>query len=580
MTTSHETEQPRAITIEFDVPATMRDGTVLRANVYRPTGEGRWPVLLFRTPYGKEGVTTEFDPVPAARRGYVVIAQDTRGCGRSEGEFVPFIYDANDGADSVDWAAALPYADGQVGMFGSSYDGFDQWSAASQQPSALKAMVPWNSPSDPFDGQSYRGGAFEFGLHASWHLSMGFGVLARRLQDAPDVLGEAVRQQSRELDNLVPVGYWSLPLAQFAPLRRNDVGPVFFDEIAGAMDRTARVWEALDIPAIHDRVQAATLNVGGWYDLFVSGTIDNFTAMRARGRPTRLLIGPWTHSERSSPVVGELNFGVGSQLAAIDLGLSLSDRQLRWFDHWLKGIDTGIMAEPPIKLFVMGANVWRDEEEWPLARAVDTRYYLRAGGHLSQEPPGAEEPDRYAYDPANPVPTLGGAFAMAPGYAAGPFDQRPIEARPDVVVFTTSPLEDDTEVTGPIEVRLWATSSAPDTDFVARLVDVYQDGRSINLTDGIIRARYRNFHLGEPPSLIEPGRPYAYAIDLWATSNVFKAGHRIGLQVTSSNFPRWDRNPNTGHAFGADAELQVAHQEILHDGAHPSHVRLPLIPMG
>jgi hypothetical protein len=244
----------------------------------------------------------------------------------------------------------------------------------------------------------------------------------------------------------------------------------------------------------------------------------------------QVVAGPLEARPRSSPVVGQLNFGFGSQLAAIDLRLSLSDRQLRWFDHWLKGIDTGIMAEPPIKLFVMGANVWRDEEEWPLARAVDTRYYLRAGGHLSQEPPGAEEPDHYAYDPANPVPTLGGAILLAPEYAAGPYDQRPIEARPDVVVFSTSPLVDDTEVTGPIEVRLWATSSAPDTDFVARLVDVYPDGRSINLTDGIIRARYRNFHLGEPPSLIEPGRPYEYAIDLWATSNVFRAGHRSGCR--------------------------------------------------
>jgi putative CocE/NonD family hydrolase len=569
--------QPQAITIDFDVPATMRDGTVLRANVYRPTGVGRWPVLLFRTPYGKEGVTV-LDPVQAARRGYVVVAQDTRGCGSSEGDWVFYTAEVNDGADTVAWAATLPYADGQVGMFGGSYCGIDQWAAASQQPAALKAMVPWIAGGDPFDGHGYRGGAFEFGGPASYHLEMGLGVLARRHQDAPDALAEAVRQLSREVDELVPVGYWSLPLAQFAPLRRNDVGPDFFNEVAGAMDRTAPVWTGLNVPAMHDRVQAATFNIGGWYDFFLSGTIANFNAMRARGRPTKLLIGPWTHSNQSSRVVGQINFGYGSQLAAIDLGLSLSDRQMHWFDHWLKGIDTGLMAEPPIKLFVMGANVWRDEEEWPLARAVDTPYYLRAGGHLSPEPPETEEPHRYAYDPAHPVPTLGGPHILPGEFPKGPYDQRPIEARPDVLIFTTSPLERDTEVTGPIEVRLWATSSAPDTDFVARLVDVYPDGRSINLTDGIIRARYRNFHLGEPPSLIEPGRPYEYAIDLWATSNVFKAGHRIGLQVTSSCFPRWDRNPNTGHAFGADAELRVAHQEVLHDAAHPSHVRLPLIP--
>jgi putative CocE/NonD family hydrolase len=226
----------------------------------------------------------------------------------------------------------------------------------------------------------------------------------------------------------------------------------------------------------------------------------------------------------------------------------------------------------------MGANVWRDEAEWPLARAVDTPFYLRQGRRLSVEQPGAEEPDRYDYDPADPVPTLGGAILMTPEYVRGPVDQRPIEERPDVLVYTTTPLERDTEVTGPIEVQLWATSSAPDTDFVARLVDIYPDGRSINLTDGIIRARYRDFRTGAPPSLIEPGRAYEYAIDLWETSNVFKAGHRIGLHVTSSSFPWWDRNPNTGHPLGADAELRVAHQEILHDHTHPSYVRLPLIP--
>ena len=236
-----------------------------------------------------------------------------------------------------------------------------------------------------------------------------------------------------------------------------------------------------------------------------------------------------------------------------------------------------MMAEAPIKLFVMGANVWRDEQEWPLARAINTPWYLHANGELSRERPGGEAPDRYDYDPTDPAPTRGGALVMTPEYRSGPFDQRAIEARPDVLVYTTSPLERDTEVTGPITVHLWAVSSAPDTDFVARLTDVFPDGRSFNLTDGIVRARYRGFAQGEPPSPIKPGRPYEYVIDLWATSNVFKAGHRIGLQVTSSCFPRWDRNPNTGHPFGADAELRVAHQEILHDREHPSHVVLPMV---
>jgi putative CocE/NonD family hydrolase len=236
-----------------------------------------------------------------------------------------------------------------------------------------------------------------------------------------------------------------------------------------------------------------------------------------------------------------------------------------------------VLAEPPIKLFVMGANVWRDEHEWPLARAVETPYYLHADGLLSPERPGDEPPDRYAYDPASPVPTRGGAIHMAPEFPPGPQDQRPIEARDDVMVYTTPPLERDTEVTGPVRMHLWATSSAPDTDFVVRLTDVFPDERSYNLADGIIRARYRDCSRGAPPSLVEPGRPYEYVIDLWATSNLFRAGHRLRVQITSSSFPRWDRNPNTGHPLGADAELQVAYQEILHDLAHPSRIVLPIV---
>ena len=250
--------------------------------------------------------------------------------------------------------------------------------------------------------------------------------------------------------------------------------------------------------------------------------------------------------------------------------------QLRWFDHWLKGIDSGMLAEPPVRLFVMGANVWRDEAEWPLARAGNTPFYFHADRTFTTDPPDAERPDWFTYDPASPGPTHGGALLMSPEFPSGPYDQRAIESRPDVLTYTTAPLERDTEVTGPVSVELWACSSAPDTDFVARLVDVYPDGRAYNLTDGIIRARYRDYPLAE--SLIEAGRPYRFNIDLWATSNVFKAGHRIRVQITSSNFPRWDRNPNTGHPFGQDAELRTADQTILHDREHPSHILLPLVP--
>jgi len=301
--------------------------------------------------------------------------------------------------------------------------------------------------------------------------------------------------------------------------------------------------------------------------------------MRALGRPTKLLIGPWTHLQSQMPV-GELNFGFASQASFMNLQFDMDRLQLRWFDHWLKGIDTGMLAEPPISLFVMGANVWRNEQEWPLARAVATAYYLHADGVLSAvEPAGSEPADRFVYDPANPVPTHGGALLMAPEYVAGPVDQRGIEARADVLTYTSAVLDRDMEVTGPVGVTLWACSSAPDTDFVARLVDVYPDGRAYNLTDGIIRARYRNGFLAE--QFLEPGVAERFDIDLWATSNVFRAGHRIRVQITSSNFPRWDRNPNTGKPLGSDteAELRKAEQTILHDREHPSHIQLPLVPV-
>jgi putative CocE/NonD family hydrolase len=561
-----------AVLVELDVPVPMRDGVRLRANVYRPP-EGRWPVLLTRLPYGKDLPlgTAILDPVQAARRGYVVIVQDTRGRLASEGDWQPFINEAKDGVDTIAWAAELPYGDGQVGMYGTSYFGFTQWSSAVLGPPALKVLIPFLTWADPLNGLAFRGGALELGVNAHWGLQMGLDGLVRQFGTDPRALYAAIAALAREIDQLGPYGYAALPLAEFAPLRRQPVLPAFFDRIAQPNDPDPL--EPLTIAGKYDQVDVPTFNVGGWYDIFLGDTIATFQAMRSLGRPTKLLIGPWTHTRHTNPI-GELNFGFGSQITFINLQADFARVQLRWFDHWLKGIDTGLMAEAPIRLFVMGANVWRDEQEWPLARARETRFYLRMNGELSTEAPDAEAPDRYRYDPSDPVPTQGGALLMPPEFLTGPLDQRSIDARPDVLTYTTQPLERDTEITGPVRVQLWACSSAPDTDFVARLVDVYPDGRAYNLTDGIIRARFRD---GRSASLLQPGRPYSFDIDLWATSNVFKAGHRIRLQVCSSNFPRWDRNPNTGHPFGQDDELRVAEQTILHDAEHPSHVVLSLV---
>lgn len=580
------------ITVDFDVPARMRDGVILRANVYRPVGEGTWPVLLTRLPYGKDfpGGTSVMDPAQVARHGYVVIVQDTRGRMTSEGEWAPFNNEANDGYDTIQWAAQLPFSNGSVGMYGASYFGFTQWSAAVLTPPALRAMVPFITWNDPLNGVVFRGGALELGSAANWNLMMGLDVMMRRYRDNPQALGRAIYMLAQEMDALGKAGYWALPLREFGPMRRHDIASNVFEAIESPMDR--ELTEPMTIVGKHENVTVPSLNVGGWYDIFLQDTISNFTTMREQGatpeaRSSKLLIGPWAHGVVSNPI-GDMNFGFGATAGLIDLQIDFVSMQLRWFDHWIKGVDTGILREAPIKLFVMGANVWRDEQEWPLARAVDTPFYLHSGGQantlqgnggLSTGAPGDEPFDQYTYDPANPVITRGGALLMSPEYRPGPFDQTPVEMREDVLVYSTPVLEQNMEVTGPITVHLWAASSAPDTDFVARLADVHPNGYAQNLTDGIIRARYRNFAQGATPSLIEPDTAYEYEIDLWATSNVFKAGHRIRLDVTSSNFPRWDRNPNTGHDFGADDELAVAHQTILHDHQHPSYVVLPIVPI-
>ncbi|MDQ2903246.1 MAG: CocE/NonD family hydrolase [Chloroflexota bacterium] len=580
-----------SVSVEFNVAATMRDGTVLRANVYRPASAGTWPVLLTRLPYGKDlpGGTTSLDPVQTARRGYIVAVQDTRGRLASEGEWYPYRSDGLDGVDTIQWAADLPGSSGRVGMYGSSYYGYTQWLAAVQQPPALKAMIPNITWNDPLNGGSFRGGALELGKLANWNLMMGLNVLTRRHRGERAVMKSSIVSLVCDMDALGIEGYQSLPLNDFGPLKRNEVAPSFFDTMQHPMDPA--YFEPVTIRGKHERVTVPSLNVGGWYDIFLQDTIGNFTTMRRQGatpeaRQSKLLLGPWSHGGVINPI-GERNFGLSATAGFIDLQSDFLSVQLRWFDHWLKGIDTGMLREAPIKLFVMGANTWRAEQEWPLARAVETRYYLHSNGHantwrgdgsLSVEPPATESLDQYAYDPANPVITRGGALLMSPEYPAGPFDQRVTESRTDVLVYTSGILEHDIEVTGPVTVHLWATSSAPDTDFVARLVDVYPDGYALNLTDGILRARYRDFARGEAPTLIEPGQAYAYDIDLWATSNIFKAGHRMRLDITSSNFPRWDRNPNTSHDLGVDAEGMVAHQAILHDSAHLSYMTLPVVP--
>jgi putative CocE/NonD family hydrolase len=587
MTTPAPIPQTYGVQVEFDVPTTMRDGTVLRANIYRPVGDGAFPVLLTRSPYGKDLplTATALSFEQAARRGYIVVVQDTRGRFTSEGEWLPFLHERDDGYDSVEWAASLPGSDGNVGMFGGSYVGFTQWAAARAHPPHLKALFPLVTWDHPFNGVFSRGGANELGLPRNWFLNMALDNALRRTRGSgdPRQIMSALAQIAADLDSLPEKGYADLPFNGFG----QRLGLPDFDLPDSVAGRYADVaWhDRVAVDGDYDGLALPVFHMGGWYDIFLGGTLRNYTELAKRGRaPQKLLIGPWSHANQSERV-GEISFGYASQAAFMNLQADLYSVELRWFDRFLKGVANGIDQEPSVQIFVMGINQWRTESSWPLARAVPTRWYLHSQGNanglvgdgtFSTQAPQDEPPDQYAYDPLNPAPTVGGALLIHPLWQSGPFDQRPVEQRNDVLVFTSEPLSEALEVTGPIAVTLFAASDRPDTDFVARLVDVHPSGFAQNLCDGIVRARYRHGMARE--ELLDPGEITEFTIDLWATSNVFLPGHRIRLDITSSNFPRWDRNLNVAEPPSVASAPVTAHQTIVHDRRYPSHVTLPVVP--
>lgn len=582
---------PTTITIERNVPATMRDGTVLRANIYRPAGDGPFPVLLTRTPYNKDFPTllAFLDLVRMAESGYLVVVQDVRGRFASDGDFLAFPQEFEDGFDTVEWAAQLPGADGQVGMWGLSYFGMTQWQAAVERPAALKALVPGITFGEYRNGTQYRGGAHELGLIASWpQTAIAADVLRRRyatdLAQFIPKLWELVG-----LIDGVPTEFKTLPLSDL----RDPYELVPFMHEWLRMPLHDHFWEAAKIDGRYGDVAADTLHIGGWYDCFIGETIRQYAAMRevaaARGgRAPRLVVGPWTHG-RFDSVVGELDFGLAS--AGLFLGGrgDLTTLHLQWFDATLKGREAPLAQRPAVELFVMGENRWRGYDSWPVPGAVEECWYLSSGGHantrggdgtLTRSAPSGDATDTYLYDPADPVPTRGGATLLPSTLTRGPVDQGPNEDRPDVLCYTSAPFEQPYTAIGAVGVTLFAASSAPDTDFVARLVDVYPDGRAIGVADGIIRASASASYPAPgvvavvPPCPIEPDRIYEYSIDLWATAITFLPGHRLRVEITSSSFPRWDRNLNTGQDGADSAEMAVAHQRIFHDAAHPSRLTL------
>jgi putative CocE/NonD family hydrolase len=569
------------IRVERNVAIPMRDGITLRADVFRPEPEGRYPVLLSRTPYDKtnNGVSYGWmQPIRPASEGYVVVVQDVRGRFASEGSFQPFHQEIHDGFDTVEWAARQPWSNGRVGMYGLSYLGATQWLAASSQPPNLQAILPGVTASDYYDGWTYQGGAFILGFNLMWSMTA-FALPELMKAD----LSDADRQGLLRNVYSVAFDHWpalrNLPLAELPNVKDSRVAPYYKEWLAHPMRDD--FWEAVNIEAHHPRIHTPALNLGGWYDLFIRGTLRNFTGMRRDGATVvarsgqRLVVGPWSHGTALTARTGNRIFGATAALL-------LDEVHLRWFNHWLKDEQNGVDRDAPVRVFTMGENSWHEYADWPPPEAREVAYYLhsngmantaRGDGALSTDTPGAERPDHFVYDPLNPCPTNGGPLFPSPNdVPPGAFDQAEIEQRPDVLCYTSAPFDRPFEVTGPVRLRFWAESSAPDTDFTAKLVDLEPDGAAWNLCDGIVRARY---HLGFDASRpLSPGRPVELEIDLAGMSNLFRAGHRMRLEVSSSNFPRFDRNTNTGANIATDSDTQVALNTVLHDTAHPSRLVL------
>lgn len=557
--------QDQSVIVDTNVEARMRDGVPLMADIYRPAAEGKHPVLLTRTPYNRR------DPVTGtylASHGYVAILQDTRGRFDSQGEFEPFRNEASDGFDTVEWAAALPYSNGTVGMFGGSYVGATQMLAASAAPPHLTSIYPYVTASEYYEGWTYQGGALAQWFASSWTSGLAVDTLRRKGASQP-----------RAWSPLLPVDDY--PLLRVPPA--SDLAPYFRDWVQHETDDD--YWKPVKVSDHYRRMTVKALHTGGWHDLFLKGSITNFVQLRRRAATPaarsgqRLVVGPWAHA-RTSPEgkIGDVVFG---ENAVLDMNRSI----VEWADWSLRGVRNRWAEGAPVRIFVMGRNIWRDEQEFPLARANVRRYYLGSAngansiggdGQLLAEPPAASKTEVFEYDPMNPVPTVGGRLCCGNEIPPGPFDQRPIEGRKDVLVFSTPPLERDIEVTGFIRLELYAATSAVDTDFTAIVADVRADGYATFITDGIVRARYRNST--RKAEYVEPGKGVRYDIDLWATSNVFLAGHRIRLYVSSSNFPRFNRNLNTGEPTARATRAVKATQSVYHDKDRPSALVLPVIP--
>ena len=609
------------VVLESNVRVAVRDGVKLATDIYRPARDGkavagRFPVILERTPYGRN--VTYFRDITAAnatpktraevaeyyvRHGYVVLFQDCRGCHDSEGQFIKYLHEAVDGFDTCAWIRAQPWSDGQIGTMGLSYAAHTQMALACLNPPGLKAMfLDCGGFSNAYQGGIRQGGAFEL-KQVTWAYNL--GLESEEVRKDPRLLAALKAVDLKAWFASMPWKRGHTPIS----LLPDYESYVYEQWEHGNFDD---FWKQLGIYAegyYSQCADAAMVHLSGWYDAYSRTATDNYMGLSKRKRgPVRLIMGPWTHGARSTSHSGDVEFGQGSTLDAD--GGDIFARRLAWFDRYLKGVKPAAL-ESAVRLFVMGGGSgrktaqgrldhggrWRGERDWPIPDQKLTPYYLNASGLLSvTQPAEAADPMTYDFDPAHPVPTLGGTVTSGePLMRGGGFDQRegpefygsrppylPVAARPDVLVFETGALEADVEITGVIEANLWISSDAVDTDFTIKLIDVYPpgedypEGYALNLTDGIMRCRYRESW--SDPTLMTPGTVYPIKVAAFPTSNLFKRGHRIRLDISSSNFPHFDVNPNTGAPEGKGLARRIARNTVYMDRRRPSYVVLPLIP--
>lgn len=570
---SLNSDKDTSIIVERNVMVPMRDGVCLATDIYRLKGAGASPVLVSRTPYNKNNPWMEVERFVKA--GYVVISQDVRGRFASEGDFNPHINETNDGVDMFAWAAKQPWSNGVIGTFGGSYLGGTQWLPARENPPALKAMVPEVTFSDMYEGNTHPGGVKV--LHdLRWAVSMIPDVIRRKKEAGENV---PANEDLPDVNTVLN----ELPLAGNPMIKKYGS---FYQEWLNH-PTAGKYWDNISPRAGYSNITAPALNISGWYDIFIWGTLQNYRGMKDKGgspiarNNQRLIIGPWTHMNFTGRFQ-EKYYGENSSSNAIDM----NGIKLRWYDRWLKGIENGIDKEDPVMIFVMGVDKWRTEKDWPLPDTKYRNYYLHSSGKanslngdgvLSLQSPKGESSDVYTYDPMNPVPTVGGQVILPGENSMGPRDQQEVEKRKDVLVYSTPVLEKAMEVTGNIELKLFVSSDAPDTDFSAKLVDVSPDGKAMILTNGIIRARYHKSF--EKAELLQKGKVYELTINLLATSNVFLPGHKIRLEISSSNFPQFNRNSNTGGDIASETadQYRKAINTIHHEEKYPSHLILPII---